>query len=101
MRRRASKFQKKLGVVLQGPFENSTKAVQKYKQKLSTTVDNFYAFCGILFKKAGFWVVFTQVFINKMWITLFFMWITIKIIHILIKIISAKSHDIHHKIMLY
>ncbi len=46
-------------------------------------------------------MVFTQNFINKMWITLFFMWITIKIIHILIKIISAKSHDIYHKIMLY
>ena len=46
-------------------------------------------------------MVFAQIFINKMWITLFFVWITIKIIHILIKIISAKSHDIHHKIMLY
>ena len=46
-------------------------------------------------------MVFAQNFINKMWITLFFVWITIKIIHILIKIISAKSHDIHHKIMLY
>ncbi len=46
-------------------------------------------------------MVFTQTFINKMWITLFFVWITIKIIHILIKIISANFHDIYHKIVLY
>ena len=72
------------------PGKNSTNVVSNPKTELSTIVDNSIAFCGILIKNAGFWCVFAQKSINKLWITLFFWWISLCMIHIFGKEIRRK-----------